>query len=344
MKKSTLRLIEGVFGVLLLLLLYITFRDLSPASVWSMLQRTDPWHVLGLLLLNGGIALLLANRWWMILRGLGERIPYGRVAEFRIIGATISHLTPGPQFGGEPAQVHLLVQDGVPLPKAIASVTLEKTLDLIANFGFLLCGTVFVLSQGIFGPLLGWTAPALTLLLLLVPASLLILLGRGGHPISHGISAISRILPGAWQMALRLRLISAIGRAEEEIHWLIRSRPLLVMAALAVSAVNWTILMGEYWLVTQILHMDLALVEAVALLVAARLAFLLPMPGGLGTLEASQVFTLMLLGHDPAAGVGLILLMRTRDLTLIIAGVYLAWRNGWFRRPRMQPTDMEIGD
>jgi hypothetical protein len=52
----------------------------------------------------------------------------------------------------------------------------------------------------------------------------------------------------------------------------------------------------------------------------------------------------MLLGHDPAAGVGLSLLMRTRDLAVIAAGVYLAWRNGWFRRQRVQPTDVEIGD
>jgi glycosyltransferase 2 family protein len=337
---------EIVFGVLLLLLLYFTFRDLSLASIWSVLKRTDPWQVLGLLVLNGGIALLLASRWWIILLGLGERFPYWRVAEFRLIGATVSQLTPGPQFGGEPAQVHLLVQDGVPLPKAIASVTLEKTLELFTNFGFLVLGTLFVLSQGIFGPLLGWTAPLLALLLLLIPIGLLILLWRGDHPGSRGVAWMSKSLPSAWEMGLRLRMIHAIHSAEEEIYHLTRHRPLAMIAAAAASLLNWLIVMGEYWLVTQILHMNLSFVEVIALLVAARLAFLLPMPGGLGTLEASQVFTLLLLGQDPSVGIGLSLLIRTRDLTLIIAGIYLAWRNGGFRRPRVQThrPDLKVGD
>jgi glycosyltransferase 2 family protein len=333
-KKPSTQLIEVVFGVLLLLLLYFTFRDLSLAGVWSVLKRTDPWQVLGLLVLNGGIALLLTNRWWIVLRGLGERLSYRRVTEFRLIGATVSQLTPGPQFGGEPAQVHFLVQEGVPLPKAIASVTLEKMLELFANFGFLVLGVLFVLSQGIVGPLFGWTAPLLALLLLLLPAALLILLWRGDHSVSRGLAWVGRGLSSSWQMGLRQRMIHAIYSAEEEIYHLIRRHPLTVVVALGASALNWLIVIGEYWLVTEILHLNLSFVEVIALLVAARLAFLLPMPGGLGTLEASQVFTLLLLGHDPAVGIGLILLIRTRDLTLIAAGIYLAWRNGWFRRSR----------
>ncbi|MBX2998445.1 MAG: flippase-like domain-containing protein [Caldilineaceae bacterium] len=346
MKKPSIRAIEVVFGLLLLILLYFTFRDLSLANVWAVLKRMDPLQVMGLLVLNGGIALLLASRWWIILRGLGQHIPYGRVAEFRLIGATVSQLTPGPQFGGEPTQVHLLVQDGVPLPKAIASVTLEKTLELFTNFGFLILGTLFILSQGIFGPLLGWTAPLLTLLLLFIPSGVLILLWRGGHPISRGLARVGTVLPSTWQKWMHLWLISAINSAEEEIYHLIRRRPLALIAALGASTINWLIVMGEYWLVTQILHMNLSFVEVIALLVAARLAFLLPMPGGLGTLEASQVFTLILLGQDPAVGIGLSLLMRTRDLALIVAGIYLAWRNGWFRRPRAQTqrSDLKIGD
>lgn len=346
MKKPPIRLIEVLFGLLLLFLLYFTFRDLSLASVWSVLKRAALWQVLGLLVLNGGIALLLTNRWWIVLSGLGKRLPYGRVTEFRLIGATVSQLTPGPQFGGEPAQVHFLVQEGVPLPKAIASVTLEKMLELFANFGFLTLGVLFVLSQGIFGPLLGWTAPTAALLLLCLPAGLLILLWRGDHPVSRGLAWVGRSVPSSWQMGLRQRMIQAIHSAEDEISHLIRRHPLTLAAALAASVLNWLILIGEYWLVTEILHLNLALVEVIALLVAARLAFLLPMPGGLGTLEASQVFTLLLLGHDPAAGIGLSLIMRTRDLTLIAAGIYLAWRNGWFRRSRArsQRPDLKIGD
>jgi len=56
---------------------------------------------------------------------------------------------------------------------------------------------------------------------------------------------------------------------------------------------------------------------------AARLAILLPFPGGLGALEASQVIVLSGLGYTPAQGAALALLIRARDLVFGGAGLLL---------------------
>jgi uncharacterized protein (TIRG00374 family) len=342
-KNRSFSLGEVFLGLLLLMLLYMVFRDVPLTGVWTVLQRAHPIGVLGLLLFNGLLTLLLANRWWLILRGLGLQLPYTQIASYRLIGATVSLLTPGPQLGGEPAQIHLLTRQGVALPTAIASVTLEKTLELIANFGFLVVSTLFVLGSGIFRADLGWSAPVLSSLLLALPVALLAVLWRGSQPVSALLYWIGKGMPARVQRRLLPYIGPAVHLAEREIHLLLRRQPGTVLMALAASLVNWLVLVAEYWLATWLLQMNLSFSEVITMLVAARLAFLLPVPGGLGTLEASQIFTLLWLGHDPAAGVGLSLLMRIRDLTLITAGIFLAWRNGWFRRrrPHVQPVEKE---
>ena len=62
------------------------------------------------------------------------------------------------------------------------------------------------------------------------------------------------------------------------------------------------------------------------LAVAARLAFLLPLPGGWGLLEAGQVTAYAGLGGDPTVAMAACLIMRARDLVLIAAGAGLLMR------------------
>ena len=68
--------------------------------------------------------------------------------------------------------------------------------------------------------------------------------------------------------------------------------------------------------------------QTLAGLTASMLAFLLPLPGGLGALEASQVYTLTAMGYASAIGISLTLLMRGRDLLnggigLLLAGKFI---------------------
>ena len=63
--------------------------------------------------------------------------------------------------------------------------------------------------------------------------------------------------------------------------------------------------------------------QSVVVLPAARVAFLLPVPAGLGALEAGQVLAMQALGINPAVGIGLSLLIRSRDI--IFGGLGLWW-------------------
>jgi len=92
---------------------------------------------------------------------------------------------------------------------------------------------------------------------------------------------------------------------------------------LLISMVSWAAMLGEYWLMLRLLGLNLTPIQAISTLTAARIAILLPLPAGLGTLEASQVLALGALGLNPAAGISLSLLIRVRDVAL--GGLGLWW-------------------
>jgi uncharacterized membrane protein YbhN (UPF0104 family) len=81
-----------------------------------------------------------------------------------------------------------------------------------------------------------------------------------------------------------------------------------------LSVVIWGLMVFEFGLMLGFLGVSLSLVKVLIALTAARIAFLLPFPAGLGTLEAGQVMAMGLIGVNPAVGISLSLMIRARDI------------------------------
>ena len=80
----------------------------------------------------------------------------------------------------------------------------------------------------------------------------------------------------------------------------------------------------EYALILSFLGIRLPFWQALAGWTAGWLSFLAPLPGGLGALEASQVFALGAFGISAATAISVTLLMRARDLVVGGLGLLLA--------------------
>jgi uncharacterized membrane protein YbhN (UPF0104 family) len=113
--------------------------------------------------------------------------------------------------------------------------------------------------------------------------------------------------------------------------YLFRRKPGYLLAGLLFSLLIWAGIILEYRLTLLFLGQPVSWPAIIFLLTAARIAFLLPSPGGLGTLEASQVLAMTSLGLSPALGLSVSLLIRARDLFLsslgLWLGAYLAQKN-----------------
>jgi len=93
-----------------------------------------------------------------------------------------------------------------------------------------------------------------------------------------------------------------------------------LLAALVLSIAGWLLTFFELYLVLSFFNISLSSSDFILLLVAMRLAFLLPLPGGIGTLEAAVlwVFSSLLLPETAAAS--LLALIRLRDLIVLAFG------------------------
>lgn len=295
-------------------------------DVWATLLTLRLQDVGALGVVNLLILLLLTSRWWSILRAQGQRVSLIELVRYRLAAYGVSYFTPGPQFGGEPLQVYLLgSRHRTPRGIATASVLLDKALELLTNFAFLVIGTLVLLEWRIFSALIGTRAIAVAVSLLVVIFVYIMALGLAKRPIT-GLLTVTpvplHLLPAAVQTVSRT-IFNTIADGETEAAQLCRQHPQAIMQASAVSALALAAMLVEYWLMVRFLGIEISLIQAVIALTAARIAFLLPFPGGLGALEASQTLVLAALGFPPAAGISVSLLIRTRDVLLAAAGLWL---------------------
>ena len=319
------------------LLLFWVLRNVSLQEAWAVLTRLSPAQLLILALANAGVLLTLSGRWWLILRAQGHPIPYMTLAGYRLAGFGVSYFTPGSQFGGEPLQVYLVQRrHQVPRPTAIAAVALDKSLELLGNFAFLTFGIVCVLHWQMFPHLVGRQAILLPLLLLSLPIGFLLAIWAGGHPVSGALQIGLRIFSRRWssgrggsdryKRAERVqraqRAQRAIRESEDQATRFCRDHPFTIVQGMSFSLLSWAAITVEYGLALHFLGQSITLAETISALTAARLAFLLPLPGGLGALEASQVLAFGALGVNPSTGISLSLLIRARDIALGSLGLW----------------------
>jgi uncharacterized protein (TIRG00374 family) len=324
-----LRLRYLLWLVVPLLFLWVV-RSVPLDDSWAVLVRIGLAQILILILANVLVSLTLSGRWWLILRAQGHPISYLTVAGYRLAAFGVSYFTPGPQFGGEVIQVHLLQRrHQVARSTAISAVTLDKSLELLVNFAFLAGGMACVLLWRVIPGVEAKQAIIFPLLLLALPIGFLLAIWGGRHPVSGPLKAADgffsrqRLLGDVSWLSRHLKVYKTVQDSEEEATRFCRESPLALLQALFISLVSWVAILVEFWLMLRVLGLNLSPIQVIGMLTAARIAILLPSPGGVGTLEASQVLALGAFGLNPAVGISLGLLIHVRDVAL--GGLGLWW-------------------
>ncbi len=307
-------------------LLWLAVRSVPVTEVIHTLARLTGGQLLVLTLVNILAVLSLSSRWWWILRSLNETLRFTTLSLYRLSSFAISYFTPGPQFGGEPLQVVLLQRrHSVSGSMAAASVSLDKAIEVMGNTTFLVFGILVALRLQFLPGDAGLPVLYIALGLLCVPLIFLVAAWNGHTPLSKLLLLLPNRLRQAFPGFARFQ--SGLKQTEEQISLFCCDRPQGLIGAMSFSFLTWVVLIGENWLMQKYLGFELDLWETIAVLTAARLAFLTPLPGGIGALEVSQTLALTALGYSSAEGLSLGLLIRGRDLAfggvgLIIGALY----------------------
>jgi hypothetical protein len=139
----------------------------------------------------------------------------------------------------------------------------------------------------------------------------------------YPISALLRGIPFIKKDSRPVRFIAASERLAGA--FCRRHLPSLVSAT-AISICAGVGMVGEFALIINFLDIQLSSWQTIAAWTAGWLSLLAPLPGGLGALEASEVFALGVFGVPAAVAIGVTLVMRGRDLLIGGLGLLLASR------------------
>ena len=321
MRENTLRNLRTfVVYAILVSLLWWSLRAVPLVDIWDVLKELHLWQIGILFLLNVVVLIAMNTRWWIIVRVENPQIQFWQLMQYRLAVFGISYFTPGPQVGGEPFQViYLQKNHGITFARATSAVIMDKLLEFLANFILLAIGLAaaarvgLVYRNGIQAT--GWLILLVTILLW--PLIHLALLYWGRYPVS---SVLRAVMPQfRKQKWMRLVIVS-----ERMAGAFTHNHPGALFAALGFSLLSWAGMAVEYYVMAGFLQAQLNAEQALVALTAARLAFLMPLPGGLGALEASQVYVMTTFGYPVAIGVGISLLMRARDILNGGLGIWLA--------------------
>ncbi len=304
-----------LFLLLALVLAWHALRGVAWAEAWGFLARLGPVAILSLVAVNLLMLPVMAGRWWLVVGALGAPVGLFAVSAYRCAANAVSYLTPGPHFGGEPLAVYLLHRrQGIAPSSATTSVVIDRLLELAASLVvFTLCLMVLALPGG--GPFAASQGPAMAWAALTLVATLLLALCTGKRPVSCLVSLAQRFTRlGSAAEALR--------RGEEMAETLFRRRHLFLLVNLC-SVGHWLAVFGEFWLMSYFLGFPLSFEQLTAVVLTARLAFLTPLPAGIGVLETALPWLTATLGQGEALGLSLCLLIRFRDLLFSLAGLAL---------------------
>jgi uncharacterized protein (TIRG00374 family) len=307
----------GVGG---LLLLYWAYRQVPLTSIGDVLSQIRLWQVAVLISVNCLFHVLMGLRWWIIGRSDIQELPLADIILVRLSAFGLSYFSPGPQVGGEPLQVLYLRRScGATFARATATVIMDRLIEFLANFIFLVVGAALLFRQGVITGSEG-VPPGLAVAIVAVaswPALHLWLLSRRRYP----VSAVARLISGTGP----LRKVGRLIRASEHLAGrFCQRKPRALLGAVGVSIVAVGVAVMEYGLVTSFLHVRLDVWQIAAAWAAGWISFLLPLPGGLGALEASQVIALGRMGAPAAAALSVTLLLRARDAAFGGLGILLA--------------------
>jgi len=305
-------------------LLYFSLRNAPFIEIWNALKQLRLSQIGILLVINGMVILAMTARWWIIVRADNPSVPFLPLIRYRLAVFGLSYFTPGPQVGGEPLQVFYLKHNhGLSFARATSAVIMDKLLEFLANFILIGAGLTAAIRVGMISRNGAQTLGSLVPLavILLWPVIHLLLLHRGRYPVSGLLRFASPVIGNpAW---VRLIIVS-----ERMAASFTRRKLPALLGALFFSLAAWGGMAAEYFLMADFLNAHLGFEQILAALTAALFAFLMPLPGGLGALEASQVYALTTMGYASSIGISLSLLMRARDILnggvgLLLAGKFV---------------------
>ena len=328
-KSGRYRLARVVLGALGLLLLVVLIRRAGGAAIWSVLTSVRiPFLVLDLFVV-AAIFVGFALRWRFFLRRLGLALPLAPVLGARLAGLAVGTLTPGAKLGGEPLRAYLLARRGLPIGPVIATVVVDRGIELLAN-------VVFAVAYCALFAFRDATAAARVLGVVIAAAAGLVLVLRFGlRRLEAGLS----LVPARFRVVLERLGASerSLADTHRSLHQLLFAERRAVWVAFSWALVLNAAIFLDYLTIFAAFGPLPSLPDLAGSMLGVGLAHALPVPASLGALEGAQAAVFELAGAESRQVIVAATVVRLRDLVWTVPGLVVLAAQGLAGLRRREP-------
>jgi len=314
------RVILGVNAALALLALGWVLWEWGGPALAELRHRPS---LVGLAAFGGLVVVavgLFALRWRVLLGAMNVGVPLGRLAVYRLAGQSVSTLVPSAKLGGDPLRAYYVIRTAGAAPEALASVALDRLLEVGASSAFAVVFAVVLVQHGV--PALHGALVTVSVVFVATVAGLWVTVRR----LRNGTGVVA-----ALARATRLDRLDAVrthlGTLEgaEERAGTIVERTALIVGAFAIGVLASSTVLLEYHVLLRAFGLPASATAVVAAIFATGAAHSVPVPAGVGVLEGGQIFLFGALGYAPEVGLAVGLVVRLRELCWTVPGlVYVA--------------------
>jgi uncharacterized protein (TIRG00374 family) len=274
----------------------LIFRSAGWPAIEANLARIGGWFA-ALVALYAVAQIAFAMGWWVL---IDPRPPVSRFPSLFAIylaGDSANYVAPG-NVAGEPLKVHLLARQ-IGAPSALASITIHKHADMLAQWAFLLAGIAVALGR--FRLPVAARAAALAGALLFGVLLLVFTWAVRRGTYSPLLKRLARWKPLGRRIHRFLRPAEAADRLIQDFYANERGR---FAASIAWCFLGWCGGLVESWLVLRLIapRSGWAAALAVEALAMTLNSLLLFIPARIGSAEGVRVGVFLLIGLTAAQG------------------------------------------
>lgn len=314
MKKFLLFLFSLATGFAIF---YLVTKKIGWKDIGQVLSLFRHWEGIVIFLITLLIGYFNTWRWKIILETKGLNTALGKLADIFLGGWAIGYLTPSPLLGGEFfLGLGLKRKFNFPWEKGIASVIILE----ILSFSIILLFLIFGIFSLFF--LVGIPPENIGLIFIFAILGLTILLLTFYYRSFRRKSILGKF----WKFFGKKYSLDPQGiiETEKEILAFFRPKNKIMWRSLKLAfLVNFLNLL-RFWLIIFFLRWEFISFSQILIIFAfIHLAYILPFPAALGSLEASQTFIFNSLGLDLDLATAFCLILRGAELSLALIGLFL---------------------
>jgi len=330
------KIVLGISIILGIAAVVVIYNLINIKEVIMMLKNTTLLLISLYLLIQMTMIMIITWRWKVVLESQGiNHIKHASLAKYVLVGIGISFLTPSGKLGSEPIRAGLLSsKENIKFEKAFSSVVIDRALDVSASVTFFVVGMLIMLFVFVI-------SPAFADLLLLVSAILLLAIiifnyrMLKGKKVFHTTFRILRLHKFKKLRKFESKLISI----EKLIIKFYHKDTKYFYQAISISLLSWVLMFFEYKVAGLMIGQNLNPMQSFLIFSFVGMAYILPVPMALGTLEASQISAFSIIGISAAAGLALSFLVRLKDFIVAIIGVIILGTHGINIRQTVEETN-----